>query len=245
MGLGQAGDNRATVSGSWLSGGKANFRISSHDDWLCICWNITVMPIQLLSSVVLASEDTLHKFVCSKNFWKCGNCTLNQLTDGANSSSRIVPQVLLSPCGYPQETLIVSTGLWFETHFWWWSWSTFVFLLATITCVNMAAWTSRDMQVLSCRASNLYGQSWNETIMMVFRIVQAFPESYTCTMTVTLAMAANWKQKAFTVPPSRCVWYMLGSMHNSDHNGYHVVRIFIHLYILGTLFLLCIMLENL
>ena len=36
-------------------------------------------------------------------------------------------------------------------------------------------------------------------------IVWAFPESYTCTMTVTLAMAANWKKKVFIVPPSKCV----------------------------------------
>ena len=47
MGVGQAWDDRALVSGSWLSGEKANIRIASHDDCLCICWNITVMPIQL------------------------------------------------------------------------------------------------------------------------------------------------------------------------------------------------------
>ena len=48
---------------------------------------------------IVASENILHEFVCSKNFWKCGNCTLIQLTGGANSSSRIMPQILLSPCG--------------------------------------------------------------------------------------------------------------------------------------------------
>jgi len=169
MGLGQAGDNRALVSGSWLSGGKtgekANFRISSHDDCLCICWNITFIPIQFCSSIVLASEDILNKFVCSKNFRRCGNCTLNQLPGGALISQNHTSGLTLT-MWILQETLIIYTSLWFETHFWWWSWSTFVFLLATITCVDMAAWTSRDMQVLSCRASNLYmgslgmRQSW-------------------------------------------------------------------------------------
>ena len=129
------------------------------------------------------------------------------------------------------------------------SWSTFVFLLATITCVNMAAWTSRDMQVLSCRASNLYGQSWNETIMMVFRIVQALPESYTCTMTVTLAMAANWKKSVHSSTIKVCFGICLGQC-TTAITTVTMYSEFSYTFtksssILGTLFLLCVMLENL
>ena len=154
--------------------------------------------------------------------------TLIQLTGGANSSSRIMSQVLLSPRGYFSWLCLHPPACVLKLTF---GGEIGALLSSSWPPLLVSTWQHERHVTcrLNCNASNLriYGQSWNETSMLVFRILcGVFPESYTCTMTVTLAMAANWKKSVHSSTIKVC----FRIMHNSDHNGYHVVRIFIHLY---------------